>query len=140
MAEQRDADERDEPGHAHRPREKRLAKLGSRESAEGENEGGEEVEGRLLWQPEQGAVEDLPPVTPHHLSHGRRLYSLLLQESLKDGRLHDAEANVETDADQDDAEQERDSPGTRFEPLGAGEGDRQCDYAVGEHQADGHTE
>src|SRR5205807_1338896 len=110
VPEERDGDERDQAGDAHRPGQERLVELGGG-GAKREYEDGEEIERCLLRQPEQRTEDDLPPVAANYLPDGRRLGSSLRQDRLEDGCLHDPEPDVETDRDKDDAEQKRDSPG-----------------------------
>ena len=75
----------------------------------------EQVERRLLRHPDERRCDDLPRLLlddlPDRLADDR----LLALELGERRALLDAQAHVETDADQDDAEQERHPPAPRVE-------------------------
>ena len=104
-----------------------------------EDEGGEDIERRLLAHARECREEDLFRVTLDHLQH-RRLFDLVLGGEFGEyRRLHDAETNPQADCDQRDREQERHAPAPSQELLTGhlAEGEHR---EIGEEQPARHAE
>src|SRR5712671_6930872 len=75
-----------------------------------EDEGSEDVERRLLRQPQQGRQDNLLRLLSDNLDDWRLLDLLVVQERLEHRRLENAEANPQADADQNDRQREGNAP------------------------------
>ena len=135
MPKQGNRDEGHEPGDADRPGQKRLVEL-RRGRAEREYEDREQIEGRLLGKTQQGAEDDLAPVATDDFPHGRGFDPTFVEEGLKDRRFHDPEPDVKANADQHDAEQERNPPRPGLEGFWPGQRHGEGDDPVGENESD----
>ena len=76
----------------------------------GEDEGGEDIERRLLGHPQQSREDDLLRLLLDDFEDRRLLDLVLVQELLEYRRLEDAEPDPQADADQDDRQRERNAP------------------------------
>jgi hypothetical protein len=106
--------------------------------AVGKDEGGEDVERRLLAHAREGAEQHFGEVAAQHLDERLALDPLLFQDLAEHRRLQDAEPDPEADRHQHDAEQERHppAPGGEGVPGDGAEGEHR---EIGEEQAGRHA-
>ena len=102
MRGRRDRHER-ENGGAQQCRQQQIARTVQHCRPVGEDERGEDVERSLLRHPRQCGQDDLFWLPSEHLEDRRTRHPLLSDDALENRGLGDAEANVEADADHDDA-------------------------------------
>ena len=107
--------------------------------AVGEDVGGEDVEGRLLGEPQERRLQDLPPVAADDLAHRGAFDATLLDQPLEERRLQHAQPDVQADPDQDDAEVERYPPTPAGEAFLTGDVAHDEQRAVREEQTDRDT-
>ncbi len=138
VAGERDRDE-GEDGSRHHGVEQEIARHLQRADPVGKDERREDVERRLLGEAHEGREDDLLGMLNDHRKHGLTLDLLLGQEFREDRGLENAEADIETNADEDDAERERNPP-TPGDELVAGELAERQKGEVGEEQAAGYAE
>src|SRR5215469_9498076 len=82
-----------------------------------ENKRREDVERRLLRHTRQGAEQDFLGLLLPHLEERRALDLLFRNEATEERRLADAEANPETDRNENNAENEGHAPSPRKERI-----------------------
>src|SRR5207237_8161204 len=104
-----------------------------------EHERGEDVEGRLLGQTDQRRQDDLLGMAPEHLEHGL-LYDLFRgDQAAEDRRLDDAEADPQSDEDEQQAQQEGNAPAP-IDEVGTRDEAEDQNRQVGEQQAGRYAE
>src|ERR1700694_1436555 len=109
MARQRDGDERDDGGRQHRAQNK-VARHMQRADRISEDERSEDVERRLLRQPQQSRQNDLFRLLSDNLDDRRLLDLVVVQKRLKHRRFENSEAHPQADANQNDRQCEGNAP------------------------------
>src|SRR6266851_5602815 len=138
VAGERDRDEGEDRGGHHRV-EQEIARHLQRADPVGEDERREDVERRLLGQAHEGREDDLLGMLNDHREHGLTLDLLLGQQLREDRRLENAEADIEADADEHDAEGKRNPPSPDDELVAGKLAERQ-EGEVGKEEAARHAE
>src|SRR5262245_10693224 len=138
MAEEWYAEERQNGRHQHRG-EQEVARDLQVLDAVGEDEGGEDVERRLFGHAGEGGKYDLLRVALDHFQYRRALDLALGQQFGEHRRLENAEPDIESDHDQDEAQEERYAPAPGEELLAGHLAEREHGE-VGEEKSARHAE
>src|SRR5262249_59928333 len=138
MAEEGEREEGQAGRRQHR-REQEVTRDVQGADAVGEDEGGEDVERRLFGHAGEGGKYDLLRVALDHFQYRRALDLALGQQFREHRRLENAEPDIESDHDQDEAQEERYAPAPGEELLAGHLAEREHGE-VGEEKSARHAE